>query len=138
MIGQPDGGHGGHTADSAERARLVAGHPGPSAAGKTTVGHEIGARLDRAIHVDGDFIQRLIISGSITMDLPPPPGAMEQLDQRFQAALTMTRAAGFDAIITDNLFEDSARGSIAAAKASLKRRLTSCYISISPTLRAPL
>lgn len=93
---------------SSDQGRLVI-ISGPQAAGKTTIGHELATRLDRAVHIDGDLIQDLIVSGAVPMDLPPPPGALEQLHLRYLGALALAnlyRDAGFDAIISDNLFED--------------------------------
>lgn len=82
---------------------------GQTAAGKTTVGRALGELLPRAIHVDGDTIQRLVVSGSITPSgIPPSPGAVEQLWLRYRAALSISalyRRAGFDAVLTDNIFE---------------------------------
>ncbi|MEQ7010344.1 hypothetical protein ABN028_29615 [Actinopolymorpha sp. B17G11] len=81
---------------------------GASAAGKTTVGHEVASLLSRAVHIDGDAMQRFVVSGAVPMDVPPPPGAVEQLTLRYAAAMTVSslyRRAGFDAVITDNVFE---------------------------------
>jgi chloramphenicol 3-O-phosphotransferase len=93
----PDPGHG--------RLVLITG---ATAAGKTTVGHEVAALLPRSMHVDGDDIHRLIVSGAVDFDLPPPPGAVEQLMLRYSAAMAVSnvyRHAGFDAILSDNIFE---------------------------------
>lgn len=81
---------------------------GATAAGKTTIGHEVAALLPKAVHVDGDVIHRFVVSGAVPMDLPPPPGALEQLMLRYSAALAVSslyRHAGFDAVLTDNIFE---------------------------------
>jgi predicted kinase len=81
---------------------------GATAAGKTTVGHEVAAMLPRAVHVDGDVIHGFVVSGAIPMDVPPPPGAVEQLMLRYSAGMAVSslyRHAGFDAILTDNIFE---------------------------------
>lgn len=81
---------------------------GATAAGKTTVGYAVAARLPRAVHVDGDVIQRFVVSGAVSMDLPPPPGAVEQLLLRYAGALAIWRLyrdAGFDVVISDNIFE---------------------------------
>lgn len=81
---------------------------GASAAGKTAVGHEVASLLPRAVHIDGDAMQRFVVSGAVPMDVPPPPGAVEQLTLRYAAAMTVSslyRRAGFDAVITDNVFE---------------------------------
>jgi len=111
---------------------------GPAAAGKTTIGREIATRRDRAIHIDGDVIQRLIVTGSITMDVPPPPGATDQLRLRFQAALTVAnlyRDAGFDAIISDNLFEEDAERFIKSALSSHPVRSIH-FVMLNPSVDA--
>ncbi len=82
---------------------------GPSAAGKTTVGHYLATHFERALHIDGDHIQDLVVAGAIRMDAPPPPGAVEQLLLRYRAAVTLAavyQRSGFDAVVTDNAFED--------------------------------
>lgn len=81
---------------------------GPSAAGKTTIGRAVAGQLPLAVHIDGDAIQRFVVSGSVQMDIPPPPGATEQLWLRYRAALSVAalyRRSGFDAVVTDNIFE---------------------------------
>lgn len=111
---------------------------GPAAAGKTTIGRQIAARRDRAIHIDGDFIQNLIVTGSITMDIPPPPGALDQLRLRFQAALNIAnlyRGAGFDAIISDNLFEEEAHQFIKLAIDSHPSRSIH-FVMLNPSVDA--
>jgi chloramphenicol 3-O-phosphotransferase len=111
---------------------------GPSAAGKTTIGREMALRRDRVIHIDGDVIQRLVVSGSVTMDVPPPPGALEQLRLRFEAALTVAnlyRNEGFDAIISDNLFAEEAQWFLAAALQSHRSRLVH-FVMLNPSVEA--
>lgn len=81
---------------------------GVTASGKTTVGHALAARLSRSVHIDGDWVQQLVVSGAEPMDLPPLPGAIEQLRLRYGGALAVAgvyRRAGFDAVVTDNIFE---------------------------------
>lgn len=81
---------------------------GITASGKTTVGHALAARLSRSVHIDGDWVQQFVVSGAEPMDLPPPPGAIEQLRLRYAGALAAAgvyRRAGFDAVVTDNIFE---------------------------------
>lgn len=80
---------------------------GAQAAGKTTIARAMAQRLDRAVHIDGDVIHGFVASGEVPFDLPPPPGAMEQLYLRYRGSLAVAReylSAGFDAIISDNMF----------------------------------
>lgn len=111
---------------------------GPAAAGKTTIGREIALRRDRAIHIDGDLIQSLIVSGSITIGVPPPPGALDQLRLRFRAALTVAnlyRDAGFDAIISDNLFEEEAQRFLTSALQAHPSRAVR-FVMLNPSVEA--
>lgn len=44
------------------------------------------------------------------MDLPPPAGAVEQLMLRYRGAVAVSGvycAAGFDAVVSDNIFEEN-------------------------------
>jgi len=80
---------------------------GAQAAGKTAVAYAVAARLPRAIHVDGDAIHRMVVSGEAPMTLPAPPAAVEQLFLRWLASIAVAEAyqrAGFDAVISDNIF----------------------------------
>jgi len=82
---------------------------GAQAAGKTTVGSAVAARLSRAVHVDGDAIHRMVVSGEVPMTLPAPPAAVEQLFLRWLGAIAVAETyqrAGFDAVLTDNIFGD--------------------------------
>jgi energy-coupling factor transporter ATP-binding protein EcfA2 len=80
---------------------------GAQAAGKSTLGHAVAALLPRAVHVDGDVIHGFVVSGEVRYDVPPPPGATEQLLLRYAGAIAVARvyrSAGFDAVVTDNIF----------------------------------
>lgn len=80
---------------------------GAQAAGKTTLGRALAAQLPRAVHIDGDAIHQLVVSGEVSMDVPPPPGALEQLHLRYAGGIAVARVyreAGFDAVFTDNIF----------------------------------
>lgn len=86
---------------------------GITASGKTTVGHALAARLTRSVHIDGDWVQRFVVAGAVPMDLPPPTGALDQLRLRYAGALAAARVyrhAGFDAVVTDNIFEQELPG----------------------------
>lgn len=83
---------------------------GAQAAGKTTIGDALARLLPKAVHVDGDAIQGFVKSGAIGMDLPPPPGAMEQLYLRYRGSIAVAnvyRDSGFDAVVTDNMFGET-------------------------------
>jgi predicted kinase len=80
---------------------------GAQAAGKSTVGQAVAALLPKAVHVDGDVIHGFVVSGEVPYDVPPPPGATEQLLLRYAGAIAVSRvyrSAGFDAVVTDNIF----------------------------------
>ncbi|MGH8794428.1 MAG: AAA family ATPase [Stackebrandtia sp.] len=80
---------------------------GAQASGKTTVGRALAQRLTRTVHVDGDVVGGFVVSGEIPYDVPPPPGAVEQLYLRYRGSLAAAgvyRQRGFDAIVTDNMF----------------------------------
>ena len=72
------------------------------------------------------------------MDVPPPAGALDQLRLRFQAALAVAnlyRDAGFDAIISDNLFEDEAQRFITSAVQSHPSRVVH-FVMLNPSVEA--
>jgi energy-coupling factor transporter ATP-binding protein EcfA2 len=111
---------------------------GPTAAGKTTVGRALAGLLPRAVHLDGDVFQRFVVSGSMTMDIPPPPGATEQLWLRYRAALSVAaiyRRAGFDAVLTDNIFEAGWGTFLTLAHAS-ESASTTAAVMLTPHLDA--
>lgn len=83
---------------------------GAQAAGKTTIGNALARLLPKAVHVDGDAIAEFVVSGAIGMDLPPPPGAMEQLYLRYRGSIAVAnvyRDKGFDAVVSDNMFGET-------------------------------
>ena len=80
---------------------------GAQAAGKSTLGHAVADLLPKAVHVDGDVVHGFVVSGEVAYDVPPPPGATEQLLLRYAGAIAVSRvyrSAGFDAVVTDNIF----------------------------------
>lgn len=92
---------------------------GAQASGKTTVGHALAGRLARAVHVDGDAIHRFVISGEVPYDVPPPPGAEQQLWLRYEGALRVAELYArhaFDAIVTDNIYGDHLDALLATAE----------------------
>ena len=92
--------------DEVSTGRLVI-ITGAQAAGKSTLGQAVAALLPKAVHVDGDAIHGFVVSGEVPYDVPPPPGATEQLLLRYAGAIAVCRvyrSAGFDAVVTDNIF----------------------------------
>ena len=88
------------------RLVLVTGAPG---AGKTTVARAVAARLPRAVHVDGAAIHDMVVTGEVTMTLPAPPEAVEQLFLRWLGSIAVAETyqqAGFDAVISDTVLGD--------------------------------
>ncbi|YAL84170.1 phosphotransferase [Dermacoccaceae bacterium W4C1] len=80
---------------------------GVQAAGKTTVGEALAATLNKSVFIDGDTVGNMVVSGSAPMTDPASPEAIEQLLFRYAGALVLAdtyRAAGFDAVVTDNVF----------------------------------
>lgn len=80
---------------------------GAQAAGKTTVARAVAQRLPRAVHVDGDAIHAMVVSGEVPMTLPAPAEAVEQLFLRWMGSIAVAETyqqAGFDAVVSDNVF----------------------------------
>lgn len=80
---------------------------GIQAAGKTTVGRMLAARLPRAAFVDGDVLARMVVAGHESMSSEPSAEAERQLFLRYgQAALLAGSfwAAGFTAVVADNIY----------------------------------
>lgn len=80
---------------------------GIQAAGKSTVGRALAEALPKAVFIDGDVVGNTVVSGKELMSEPPTMAAIEQLLLRYSGALTLAdvyRAAGFDAVVADNIF----------------------------------
>ena len=80
---------------------------GAQAAGKSTVGRALAEGMRKAVFIDGDSVDDVIVSDRMPMTEPPTVGAVEQLFLRYAGALTLAdvyRSAGFDAVIADNVF----------------------------------
>lgn len=83
---------------------------GIQGAGKSTVGRALAETLSKSVYIDGDMIMDVVVSGRVDMTGDPSPAAMEQLLYRYAGALVLAdtyRAAGFDAVIADNIFGDA-------------------------------
>jgi len=77
---------------------------GAQAAGRAAIGYAVAARLPRAVHVDGDVVSAMVVSGGVPMTLPAPPAALEQLFLRWLGSIAVAETyqqAGFDAVVTD-------------------------------------
>ena len=81
---------------------LITGIPG---AGKTTVARALAARFPRGVHVEGDALQNMIVSGRVWPEPPEPRGeAAEQLALRFRNGALLARSffeAGFHVVLDD-------------------------------------
>jgi chloramphenicol 3-O-phosphotransferase len=78
---------------------------GMQAAGKTTVGPLLAARLSPpAAAFDGDTFYRMVVVGNVNMTPECPPEAVRQVSLRYQAAALVAQHyadAGFDFVYTD-------------------------------------
>jgi predicted kinase len=81
---------------------LITGIPG---AGKTTVARALAARFPRGVHIEGDALQNMIVSGRVWPEPPQPSGeAAEQLALRYRNGALLARSffeAGFHVVIDD-------------------------------------
>jgi chloramphenicol 3-O-phosphotransferase len=79
---------------------------GVQGAGKSTVGRLLAERFDRGVFVEGDALQRMIVSGAVWVGEPGEPSgeAAHQLRLRLQNACLLARSfhdAGFTAVVDD-------------------------------------
>jgi chloramphenicol 3-O-phosphotransferase len=81
---------------------LVTGIPG---AGKTTVAAALAARFTRGVHIEGDVLQHMIVTGRVWPEPPAPRGeAADQLALRYRNGILLAKAffdAGFTAVLDD-------------------------------------
>jgi gluconate kinase len=83
---------------------------GIQGAGKSTVGRALAGAFAKAVFIDGDTIADMVVSGHAPMSAEPSQDALEQLLFRYAGALVLAdtyRAAGFDAVVADNIFGDA-------------------------------
>jgi len=77
---------------------------GLQAAGKTTVAGLLARRFPRGVHVAGDGIRAMVVSGLLDMTPDNPAGAAEQLLCRYEASIAVARVyhdAGFTVVLED-------------------------------------
>lgn len=81
---------------------LITGIPG---AGKTAVARALAARFPRGVHVEGDTLQGMIVSGRVWPEPPEPRGeAADQLALRYRNGSLLARSffeAGFHVVLDD-------------------------------------
>jgi hypothetical protein len=77
---------------------------GLQAAGKTTVAGLLARRFPRGVHVAGDGIRAMVVSGRVDMTPDNPAGAAEQLLCRYEASIGVASVyhdAGFVVVLED-------------------------------------
>jgi hypothetical protein len=84
---------------------------GLQAAGKTTVARLLARKFPRGVHVAGDGIRAMVVSGRVDMTPDNPAGAAEQLLCRYQGAINVARVyhdAGFAVVLEDVILGEMA------------------------------
>lgn len=79
---------------------------GAQAAGKTTVARALAGGFGRAVAIDGDAFDHMVVSGRDLYDEPPRPERLRLLFLRWSAAIAIAETyqlEGFDAVISDNV-----------------------------------
>jgi cytidylate kinase len=77
---------------------------GVQAAGKSTVADLLAKRYPRGVHVAGDGIRAMVVSGRVDMSQEAVPEAARQLKLRYRASIAVARLyheANFDVVIED-------------------------------------
>jgi predicted kinase len=85
---------------------------GLQAAGKTTVAGLLARKFPRGVHVAGDGIRAMVVSGRVDMAPDSPAGAAAQLLCRYEASIAVARVfhdAGFAVVLEDVILGGMAR-----------------------------
>ncbi len=88
------------------RLVLVTGEPGTHPHG---VARAVAAGLERAVHVDVEALQDLVVRGAVPLHDPPSPESVEQLFLRWLAGIAVGETyqqAGFDAVLSERVCGD--------------------------------
>ena len=79
---------------------------GVPASGKSTVGALLARRFARGVHIDGDVIRDMVVSGRVDMSPDPPDEAVAQLRLRYRRAAALAQAhheEGFTVVWQDSM-----------------------------------
>jgi len=88
------------------RLVLVTGEPGTQPHG---VARAVAAGVARAVHVDVEALQDLVVAGAVALHDPPSPESVEQLFLRWLAGIAVGETyqrAGFDAVLSERVSGD--------------------------------
>jgi predicted kinase len=109
---------------------LISGIPG---AGKTTVAHALATRFPRAVHLEGDRIGELVVSGSVLPHEEPREEASRQLEVRRTSMCRIADTfadAGFVVVLDDVVVSP---GVLAAYQAELRAHPLA-FVQLTPSL----
>lgn len=107
---------------------------GLQAAGKTTVAGLLAGSFERGVHVAGDSIRAMVVTGLVDMTPANPEGAVEQLLARYEASIAVARIyhdAGFSVVL-----EDVILGSMAVRFLELVPWPEIHFVMLTPSLEA--
>ncbi|HKL73036.1 MAG TPA: AAA family ATPase [Candidatus Onthovivens sp.] len=80
---------------------------GLMASGKSTLAEALAKRLDKSVHLRGDYFRKAIINGRVEMSENPTNDALDQLHLRYQLTAMVAinyYKEGFNVIIQDNYY----------------------------------
>jgi chloramphenicol 3-O-phosphotransferase len=94
----------GSTEEASTQERRVLVVSGAQAVGKSTVANLLASRFPRGVHVAGDSIRAMVVSGRVDMAPDAPAEARRQLLLRYRASIAVAKLyhdEGFDVVIED-------------------------------------